>query len=238
MLELTDVHAGYGHTPVLRGVTMSAPAGSITALLGRNGMGKTTTMRSIVGLVKATSGSIRFDGTELTGMAIHKRAQLGVGFVPETRQVFPSLTVAEHLRVGARKGRDGVNAWPTERLIELFPVLQRRADARGAQLSGGEQQLLVIARALTTNPTLLLLDEPTEGLAPSVVNEIGAMIRRLSQEPNAPAIVLVEQNLNFALSIADRAYVLVKGEVAFEGQASALAADADLQHALIGLGSA
>jgi branched-chain amino acid transport system ATP-binding protein len=238
MLELTDVHAGYGHTPVLRGVTMSAPAGSITALLGRNGMGKTTTIRSIVGLVKATSGSIRFDGTELTGMAIHKRAQLGVGFVPETRQVFPSLTVAEHLRVGARKGRDGVNAWPTERLIELFPVLQRRADARGAQLSGGEQQLLVIARALTTNPTLLLLDEPTEGLAPSVVNEIGAMIRRLSQEPNAPAIVLVEQNLNFALSIADRAYVLVKGEVAFEGQASALAADADLQHALIGLGSA
>ncbi len=219
MLELTDVHAGYGHTPVLRGVTMSAPAGSITALLGRNGMGKTTTIRSIVGLVKATSGSIRFDGTELTGMAIHKRAQLGVGFVPETRQVFPSLTVAEHLRVGARKGRDGVNAWPTERLIELFPVLQRRADARGAQLSGGEQQLLVIARALTTNPTLLLLDEPTEGLAPSVVNEIGAMIRRLSQEPNAPAIVLVEQNLNFALSIADRAYVLVKGEVAFEGQA-------------------
>ncbi len=238
MLELTDVHAGYGHTPVLRGVTMSAPAGSITALLGRNGMGKTTTIRSIVGLVKATSGSIRFDGTELTGMAIHKRAQLGVGFVPETRQVFPSLTVAEHLRVGARKGRDGVNAWPTERLIELFPVLQRRADARGAQLSGGEQQLLVIARALTTNPTLLLLDEPTEGLAPSVVNEIGAMIRRLSQEPNAPAIVLVEQNLNFALLIADRAYVLVKGEVAFEGQASALAADADLQHALIGLGSA
>ena len=238
MLELTDVHAGYGHTPVLRGVTMSAPAGSITALLGRNGMGKTTTIRSIVGLVKATSGSIRFDGTELTGMPIHKRAQLGVGFVPETRQVFPSLTVAEHLRVGARKGRDGVNAWPTERLIELFPVLQRRADARGAQLSGGEQQLLVIARALTTNPTLLLLDEPTEGLAPSVVNEIGAMIRRLSQEPNAPAIVLVEQNLNFALSIADRAYVLVKGEVAFEGQASALAADADLQHSLIGLGSA
>ena len=110
MLELTDVHAGYGHTPVLRGVTMSAPAGSITALLGRNGMGKTTTIRSIVGLVKATSGSIRFDGTELTGMPIHKRAQLGVGFVPETRQVFPSLTVAEHLRVGARKGRDGVNA--------------------------------------------------------------------------------------------------------------------------------
>ena len=117
-------------------------------------------------------------------------------------------------------------------------MLQRRADARGSQLSGGEQQLLVIARALTTNPTLLLLDEPTEGLAPSVVNEIGAMVRRLSQEPNAPAIVLVEQNLNFALSIADRAYVLVKGEVAFEGQASALAADADLQHALIGLGSA
>lgn len=238
LLEVENIETCYGLSQVLFGMSLSVRSGEMVALLGRNGMGKTTTIRSIVGLVKATSGSIRFDGTELTGMPIHKRAQLGVGFVPETRQVFPSLTVAEHLRVGARKGRDGVNAWPTERLIELFPVLQRRADARGAQLSGGEQQLLVIARALTTNPTLLLLDEPTEGLAPSVVNEIGAMIRRLSQEPNAPAIVLVEQNLNFALSIADRAYVLVKGEVAFEGQASALAADADLQHALIGLGSA
>lgn len=238
MLELTDVHAGYGHTPVLRGVTLSARPGIITALLGRNGMGKTTTLRSVVGLVDATAGSIRFNGTELREMPIHKRAKLGVGFVPETRQVFPSLTVAEHLKVGARRGRDGSDAWPIDRLVALFPVLGRRADARGSHLSGGEQQLLVIARALTTNPTLLLLDEPTEGLAPSIVNEIGEMIRKLSQEANSPAIVLVEQNLNFALSVADHACVLVKGEVAFDGAAAALAADSALQHTLIGLGSA
>lgn len=238
MLELADVHAGYGHTPVLRGVTLSVRPGAVTALLGRNGMGKTTTIRSVVGLVKATAGSIRLDGTELRGMSIHKRARLGIGFVPESRQVFPSLTVAEHLKVGARRGRDGTNGWPMERLVELFPVLGRRSDARGSQLSGGEQQLLVIARALTTNPSLLLLDEPTEGLAPAIVNEIGTLIRRLSQEPGAPAIVLVEQNLTFALSIADHAYVLVKGEVAFDGAAGELAAAEDLQHALIGLGSA
>lgn len=201
-------------------------------------MGKTTTIRSVVGLVKANAGSIRLDGTELRGMPIHKRAKLGIGFVPETRQVFPSLTVTEHLKVGARRSNDGEDAWPIERLVELFPVLQRRASAKGGQLSGGEQQLLVIARALTTNPKLLLLDEPTEGLAPSIVNEIGVMIRRLSQEAGAPAIVLVEQNLNFALTLADHAYVLVKGEVAFDGASSTLAADADLQHALIGLGSA
>lgn len=238
MLELTDVHAGYGHTPVLRGVSLAARPGAVTALLGRNGMGKTTTIRSVVGLVKANAGSIRLDGTELRGMPIHKRAKLGIGFVPETRQVFPSLTVTEHLKVGARRSNDGEDAWPIERLVELFPVLQRRASAKGGQLSGGEQQLLVIARALTTNPKLLLLDEPTEGLAPSIVNEIGVMIRRLSQEAGAPAIVLVEQNLNFALTLADHAYVLVKGEVAFDGASSTLAADADLQHALIGLGSA
>lgn len=238
MLELTDVHAGYGHTPVLRGVSLAARPGAVTALLGRNGMGKTTTIRSVVGLVKANAGSIRLDGTELRGMPIHKRAKLGIGFVPETRQVFPSLTVTEHLKVGARRSMDGEDAWPIERLVELFPVLQRRASAKGGQLSGGEQQLLVIARALTTNPKLLLLDEPTEGLAPSIVNEIGVMIRRLSQEAGAPAIVLVEQNLNFALTVADHAYVLVKGEVAFDGASSTLAADADLQHALIGLGSA
>lgn len=238
MLELHDVHAGYGHTPVLRGVSISARPGMVTALLGRNGMGKTTTIRSVVGLVKPTAGSIVFDGVDLRGMAVHKRAKLGIGFVPETRQVFPSLTVTEHLKVGARRSSRGDDAWPIERLVELFPVLSRRASAKGGQLSGGEQQLLVIARALTTNPKLLLLDEPTEGLAPAIVNEIGSMIRRLSQEPGAPAIVLVEQNLNFALGIADHAYVLVKGKVAFKGPASGLAADSELQHNLIGLGSA
>ncbi|CAB4365417.1 MAG: ATP-binding cassette domain-containing protein [Actinobacteria bacterium] len=238
MLELTDVHAGYGQTPVLRGVSMTARPGAITALLGRNGMGKTTTIRSIVGLVRASSGSIRYNGVELRSMSIHKRARLGIGFVPESRQVFPSLTVAEHLKVAARRGVNGENAWPIERLVELFPVLARRSSTRGGQLSGGEQQLLVIARALTTNPTLLLLDEPSEGLAPLIVNEIGVMIKRLSQEDNSPSIVLIEQNLQFALSVADHAYVLVKGEIAFSGPGAQLRADTDLQHSLIGLGTA
>lgn len=236
MLELTDVHAGYGQTQVLHGVSLSVPSGAITALLGRNGMGKTTTIKSVVGIVKASSGSIKLNGTEITGMPIHKRARLGIGLVPESRQVFKSLTVAEHLRVAARPGPDGVDAWPVERLVELFPVLERRSTAKGSQLSGGEQQLLVLARALTTNPSLLLLDEPTEGLAPAIVSEIGLMIKRLSQEPEAPAILLVEQNLNFALAIADHAAVMVKGEVAYTGRAAELAADADLQQSLIGLG--
>jgi branched-chain amino acid transport system ATP-binding protein len=238
MLTISDLHAGYGQTAVLHGLSMTVAPGGVTALLGRNGMGKTTTIRSIVGLVRATSGSIRFDDTELTSLSIHKRARLGIGFVPEARQVFPSLTVAEHLRVAARNGPGGENAWPVERVVELFPVLARRSSVRGSQLSGGEQQLLVMARALTTNPTLLLLDEPTEGLAPSIVNEMGELIKRLSEEEHAPAVLLVEQNLQFALAIADRAYVLVKGEVAFDGAGSELAANSELQHELIGLGSA
>jgi len=238
MLELTDVVAGYGGTKVLRGVSLSVPAGSLTALLGRNGMGKTTTIRTIIGLVRATSGSVHLAGRDITGLAVHRRAQLGIGLVPETRQVFRSLTVAEHLRVAARRGPNGEDNWPLERLVELFPVLARRADARGNQLSGGEQQLLVIARALTTNPTLLLLDEPTEGLAPAIVGEIAVLLRRLHAEPDAPSIVLVEQNLRFALSVADTAYVLVKGEVAHHGPAAELAADPDTQHELIGIGTA
>ena len=236
MLELRDVHAGYGHTEILHGVTLSVAAGTVTALLGRNGMGKTTTIRSIVGTVPTSAGSITLAGTELVGMDIHRRARLGIGFVPETRDVFPSLTVTEHLRIASRRGTDGSDAWPLERLVEIFPVLARRASARGGQLSGGEQQILVIARALATNPTLLLLDEPTEGLAPSIVDEIGAILRRLTEEANAPAILLVEQNLDFALGLADRAYAIVSGRVAYDGDAATLRADTDLQHRLIGLG--
>lgn len=239
MLELTDVHAGYGHTPVLRGVSLAARPGAVTALLGRNGMGKTTTIRSVVGLVKANAGSIRLDGTELRGMPIHKRAKLGIGFVPETRQVFPSLTVTEHLKVGARRSNDGEDAWPIERLVELFPVLQRRASAKGGQLSGGEQQLLVIARALTTNPKSSPAARRTDRRSRPVDRE-----RDRRHDPSAQSggrcagdrTGGAEPELRL-LTLADHAYVLVKGEVAFDGASSTLAADADLQHALIGLGS-
>lgn len=236
LLQVRNLRGGYDAAPVLHGVNLSVGAGGIMALLGRNGMGKSTTIRAVMGLLPRAEGEILFDGRDVTGLPSHRRARLGIGLVPEARQVFRSLTVREHLTVGARPG--GENAWTTDRLMDLFPVLRRRAKAFGNNLSGGEQQLLVIARALSTNPRLLLLDEPTEGLAPSVVDEIGALLRRLRTETDAPAILLVEQNLRFALSVADHAVVLVRGEVAYEGEADHLGTRADLQQSLIGLGAA
>jgi branched-chain amino acid transport system ATP-binding protein len=238
LLEIRDLHGGYDAGPVLHGIDLSVNRGSVTALLGRNGMGKSSTIRAIMGLLPEASGQITFEGRDISGLPSHKRARLGIGLVPESRQVFRSLTVREHLEVAARRGRNGAHAWTTERLMELFPVLGKRAKSSGSNLSGGEQQLLVIARALSTNPSLLLLDEPTEGLAPSIVKDIVTLIHGLRETPDAPAILLVEQNLRFALSVADRAVVLVKGTVAFEGAAADLGARTDLQQSLIGLGVA
>jgi branched-chain amino acid transport system ATP-binding protein len=237
LLDISDLRGGYDTGPVLHGIDLQVRAGGVTALLGRNGMGKSSTIRAIMGLLPESSGSIRFAGQELSGIPSHKRAKLGIGLVPEARQVFRSLTVREHLEVAARR-RPGGGGWTTERLMDLFPVLRKRAGSSGANLSGGEQQLLVIARALSTNPNLLLLDEPTEGLAPSIVLEIGELLRRVSQEDDAPAILVVEQNLRFALSVADHAVVLVHGEVAFASSAGELAARRDVQSSLIGLGAA
>ena len=236
LLELEDLHGGYGSGPVLHGIGLSVAHGSVTALLGRNGMGKSSTIRAVMGLLPQSSGVIRFQGTDISGLTSHKRARLGIGLVPEARQVFPSLTVREHLEVAARKPSGQGKPWTTDRLMDLFPVLRKRAKAFGNNLSGGEQQLLVIARALSTNPTLLLLDEPTEGLAPSIVKEIADLLRRLRTEADAPAILLVEQNLRFALGVADHAVVLVNGAVAYEGTAAALATRRDVQQSLIGLG--
>lgn len=238
MLHLHDVHAGYGATPVLRGISLSVASHQVVALLGRNGMGKTTTIRTIIGQRPTTSGRISYQDQDLREVPLHKRAQMGIGLVPETRQVFPSLTIREHLELAARPGPDGVDRWPYERLVELFPVLAERSNIRGNNLSGGEQQLLVTARALSTNPSLLLLDEPTEGLAPSIVADIAALISRLRDEPDAPAMLLVEQNLQFALGVADEAYVLVSGEVAYHGTGAQLLNDADTQKQLLGVGAA
>jgi branched-chain amino acid transport system ATP-binding protein len=235
LLEVKDLYGAYDAGPVLHGINLTVPAGSVTALLGRNGMGKSSTIRAIMGLLPASSGEICFAGKDISYLPSHKRAQLGIGLVPEARQVFRSLTVREHLTVAARRSSGG---WTTDRLMDLFPVLRKRAKAFGNNLSGGEQQLLVIARALSTNPALLLLDEPTEGLAPSIVNEIGVLLRQLSEDDDAPAILLVEQNLRFALSVADRTLVLVNGTVAYEGTATELAARRDLQQSLIGVGAA
>ncbi len=237
LLQVAGLTGGYGGAPVLHGVDLEIRPGSVTALLGRNGMGKSSTIRAIMGLLPVSSGSIRFDGQELAGLPSYRRARLGIGLVPEARQVFRSLTVREHLEVAARRPADA-SGWTTDRLMEVFPVLRRRASASGANLSGGEQQILVIARALSTNPRLLLLDEPTEGLAPAIVLEIAEMIRRLSGEAGAPAILLVEQNLRFALRVADHAVVLVHGEVAHASTAAELAERRDVQQSLIGLGVA
>lgn len=238
LLEVQDLRGGYDAGPVLHGINLTVNAGSVTALLGRNGMGKSSTIRGIMGLLPHSSGRIVFDGKDISALASHKRARAGIGLVPESRQVFRSLTVREHLEVAARAPGGGTRRWTTERLMDLFPVLGDRSNAFGTNLSGGEQQLLVIARALSTNPSLLLLDEPTEGLAPSVVNEIVTLLQNLRKEPDAPAILLVEQNLRFALAVADQAVVLVKGEVAFGGTAAELAERQDLQQSLIGLGVA
>ena len=238
LLDIAGLHGGYGTGPVLHGIDLKVHAGGVTALLGRNGMGKSSTIRAIMGLLPESSGTIRFAGKDLTELPSYRRAQLGIGLVPEARQVFRSLSVREHLEVAARRADSAATGWTTQRLMDLFPVLGKRAGSSGANLSGGEQQLLVIARALSTNPRLLLLDEPTEGLAPSIVSEIGALLRRISQEPDAPAILVVEQNLRFALSVADHAVVLVHGEVAFTSSAEELGSRRDIQQSLIGLGAA
>jgi branched-chain amino acid transport system ATP-binding protein len=237
LLEVADLRGGYGGSPVLHGVGLEVAAGSVTALLGRNGMGKSSTIRAIMGLLPRASGAIRLESTDIAGLPSHRRARLGIGLVPEARQVFPSLTVREHLEVAARKTTSS-DGWTTDRLMDMFPVLRKRAKAQGNNLSGGEQQLLVIARALSINPKLLLLDEPTEGLAPSIVGEIAQLLHRLRTEPDAPAILLVEQNLRFALSVADQTVVLVSGKVAYHGSATDLAVRRDVQQSLIGLGAA
>mgnify|MGYP000893387732 FL=1 len=241
LLDISGLEGGYGGAPVLHGVDLAVPAGSVTALLGRNGMGKSSTIKAVMGLLPRSSGIIRFAGYDISALTSHRRARLGIGYVPETRQVFRSLTVREHLEVAARRPAGSAKpgeGWTTERLMDVFPVLRKRAKAHGANLSGGEQQLLVIARALSLNPQLLLLDEPTEGLAPSVVLEIVDMLRRLRGEAGSPAILLVEQNLRFALSVAEDVVVLSGGSVAYRGTASDLDARHDLQQSLIGVGAA
>jgi branched-chain amino acid transport system ATP-binding protein len=231
LLELAGVQAYYGESHILHGVTLSVGDGETVALLGRNGMGKTTTIRAIAGLTPPRTGSIRFDGAEIAGMRPHKIARRGVALVPQGRKIFPSLSVRENLTVGARgTGADG--AWNLERVYETFPILERRASVKGTLLSGGEQQMLAIARALMTNPRLVLMDEPSEGLAPIVIEEIGGIIRELAKA--SLSILIVEQNLGLALSVADRAYIVSKGAVVHEDTAAGLARDEEAQSRHLG----
>jgi branched-chain amino acid transport system ATP-binding protein len=223
MLELEGVEAGYGLSRVLHGVSLRAEAGEVVSLLGRNGAGKSTTLKSIVGLVAVSGGRIRFDGREITGRPTHEISRLGVGYVPEERRIFSDLTVAENLLVG----RKGTGAWGAERVYDVFPKLRELAGRRAGSLSGGEQQMLTVARTLMGNPRVVLLDEPSEGLAPVIVRALGEQIAALKRE--GLTILLSEQNLKFAARLADRAYIIEKGIIRFDGPMAALMADEDLR---------
>ncbi|MGF1611811.1 MAG: Tm-1-like ATP-binding domain-containing protein [Kiloniellales bacterium] len=231
-LEISDLVVHYGHAPALQGVRLSLDQG-ILAVVGRNGMGKTTMCEAIMGLVAATSGTVRIAGTSVLGLPPHRIAELGVGYVPQGRRVWPSLSVDEHLRLAARGTRDAT--WTVERIYDSFPRLKERRRAGGAQLSGGEQQMLAIGRALLGNPRLLIMDEPSEGLAPVIVEQVVAMLKRLADE-GALSLLLIEQNIGVATDLADRVAIMVNGRIFRELPATTLAGDLELQQRLLGVG--
>lgn len=228
MLTLADVHAGYGPVRVLHSVVLEVAAGECTAVLGRNGVGKSTLLRCIAGLLPLQGGSISIDGGDVSSLTAFRRARLGISHVPQGRGIFGRLTVRENLRVGPAAQRPAAAAAAAERLLDEFPTLGAMANSKGASLSGGQQQLLALARALATEPRLLLLDEPSEGIQPSILDEIAAVLERARAERRI-ALVLVEQNLDFAARLADTAHVMVKGELVATVGTAELAADRDLQ---------
>jgi len=229
MLSIQDVHTYYGDSYILQGVTLDLKPGQVVALLGRNGVGKTTLARSIIGLTPAKRGTIRFKDTDITRLPAHRIARMGIGLVPQGRRVFPSLTVKEHLQVTAR----GRGNWPIEKVLELFPNLQNRLRSFAGKLSGGEQQMLAAARALVGNPALLLMDEPTEGLAPLMVRELGRAIESL--KATGTSILLIEQQLAFALRYADVVFIMSKGRIVHHCTPAELAADAETKSRYLGV---
>jgi branched-chain amino acid transport system ATP-binding protein len=235
MLALRDVHAHYGKSHVLHGVTIEVRPGEVVGLLGRNGVGKSTTLKTIMGLVRASGGSVTFEGRDLVGLPTHRLPGLGIGYVPEDRRVFRLLTVLENLRTGL--DRPGMTAERRQALLEKvyrhFPVLRERRNQAGGTLSGGEQQMLAIARAMVLEPKIILLDEPTEGLMPRMVGQIREIIELLHKE--GVAILLVEQNVPLTLAVADRVYIMEKGVVRHEATAAALRADDAVIHQYLGV---
>lgn len=232
ILKLLDVNTYYGESHVLNGVSLEVNEGSIVALLGRNGMGKTTTIRSIMGFYPPRSGSIKFKGQEITNLPSYKIAQLGIALVPQGRRIFPSLSVKENLLIAARNTAKS-NAWSLERIYSLFPILKTRNKMKGTLLSGGEQQMLAISRALMSNPDLILMDEPSEGLAPLVVRDVGDIILELNK--NGVSILLVEQNLPLVLRTASYAYILAKGQVENECSIEHLRSNPGFQKECLGV---
>ncbi len=231
LLEVEDIHTYYGKSYILQGVSLKVESGAVVALLGRNGVGKTTLIRSICGLTPPRRGTIVFNGRQIVGLPAHRISSMGIGLVPQGRRVFPSLSVGENLRVAARQR--GSEGWSLERVLQTFPRLQERIQNRAGKLSGGEQQMLATGRALVGNPDLLLMDEPTEGLAPLMVAELGRVITGLKEA--GLSILLVEQNLSFALELADHVYVMSKGHIVYDSSPQELLDNAEVKARYLGV---
>ncbi|NPV05989.1 MAG: ABC transporter ATP-binding protein [Syntrophaceae bacterium] len=228
MLEVRNIHSYYGKSHILQGVSMSLNEGELVCLLGRNGVGKSTTLKSIMGLVKPSEGSVLFRGQELVGKQPFEIARLGVGYVPEDRRIFRSLTVHENLLMGVKEAKGGGNgAWTIEQVYEKFPKLRERRNNKGGHLSGGEQQMLTVARTLMGNPRLILVDEPTEGLAPLIVRDVLEMLAAVRR--SGVTVLMVEQNFKASIKVADRFYIMGKGHMVFEGDTEALLAAEEIR---------
>lgn len=233
LLSVAGLEAAYGPSQVLFGVDLTVGAGEVVTLIGRNGMGKTTTVKSIMGMLRPKGGEVTFAGENLTGLPSHKVAKVGLGLVPEGRQIFPNLTVRENLVATAANRRRLAEPWTFERVVDLFPSLGRRLENMGNQLSGGEQQMLAVGRALMTNPRLLILDEATEGLAPLIRDEIWRCLADLKAA--GQSILVIDKNVAALARIADRHYIIEKGHVVWSGSSAALTADKELQHRFLGV---
>ncbi len=227
ILEVTDLHAWYERSHVLQGVSVEVRQGEIVALIGRNGAGKTTTLKSVMGMLPRRSGRMIFDGHDLSRLPVHARFRLGLGYVPEERRIVPGLTVKENLRLGLLMAKNRREREVLDRIVSIFPALGDRLEQEGTSLSGGEQQMLAIARALVSEPKMILVDEPTEGLMPLLVEALAALFVSLKSE--GMTLLLVEQNVELALSIADRGYIMDHGVIVHEASAAALMADAAIQ---------
>ncbi len=231
VLEVEDLHAGYGPAEVLFGVSLTLQRGEVAALMGRNGAGKSTTLKAIMGLLPPRKGRVRFMGQDISGQAPFRIARLGLGYVPEERRIFTDLTVFENLEVGRRPASQGRAAWTLERLFAVFPNLAEMRNRRASAMSGGEQQMLTIARTLMGNPDAVLLDEPSEGLAPVIVEQMAEAVLRMKAE--GIAVLLSEQNLDFAAAVSDRAYVIEKGGIRYQGTMEALENDERIREAYL-----
>jgi branched-chain amino acid transport system ATP-binding protein len=230
VLEVRDIHSYYGKSHILHGVSLDLQEGELVCLLGRNGVGKSTTLKSIMGVVRPKQGSIRFNDQELVGKAPYQIAHIGVGYVPEDRRIFRSLTVHENLLMGIKGGKKedkGEGVWTIERAYQLFPKLVVRRNNKGGHLSGGEQQMLTVVRTLMGNPQVILVDEPTEGLAPLIVKDVLDMLSTVRK--SGVTVLMVEQNFKAAIKLADRFYIMSKGQMVFEGDTAALLAAEDVR---------